>query len=91
VVPKLSKHQQQRTSGKRAAKSVTAGKKRFEPVRRGVGDISKRLVNEKKEAQETFLNIYWMRGIIVGEIFIIMCVEGRVMENQLRLCIQGTV
>jgi hypothetical protein len=34
---KLTKHQYQGTSGKRAAISVSSGK-RFEPVRRGVGD-----------------------------------------------------
>jgi hypothetical protein len=37
----LTRHLHQETSGKRAANSVSSGKKRFEPVRRGVGDICK--------------------------------------------------
>jgi hypothetical protein len=41
VAPKLTKHQHQGTSGKRAANSVSSGKKRIEPVRRGVGDRNK--------------------------------------------------
>jgi hypothetical protein len=39
VAPNFTKHQQQGSAGKWAANSVSAGKKRFEPVRRGVGDI----------------------------------------------------
>jgi hypothetical protein len=38
------KHQQQGSAGKRAANSVSAGKKRFEPVRRGVGDMYDHLI-----------------------------------------------
>jgi hypothetical protein len=38
VAPNFMKHQQQGSAGKRAANSVSAGKKGFEPVRRGVGD-----------------------------------------------------
>jgi hypothetical protein len=50
VAPKLTQHQHQGTSGKRAANSVSSGKKRFEPVRRGFSDTTKR----EKKFRHTF-------------------------------------
>jgi hypothetical protein len=71
VAPNFTKHQQQGTSGKRAANSVSAGKKRFEPVRRGVGDsclqravplVFAEEIDLKSESKQTTINKCFMEN-----------------------------